>query len=44
MIIYTYGVRALELDECRVRLRMFLADHDYLVFLSEVAGQSLEGL
>ncbi|MEV6158506.1 hypothetical protein AB0L53_50095 [Nonomuraea sp. NPDC052129] len=28
MIIYTHGVRVLELDECRVRLRVFLADYD----------------
>ncbi|MEV0345784.1 hypothetical protein AB0H88_08455 [Nonomuraea sp. NPDC050680] len=28
MIIYTHGVRVLELDERRVRLRVFLADYD----------------
>ncbi|MEV1245561.1 hypothetical protein [Nonomuraea sp. NPDC049750] len=28
MIIYTHGVRVLKLDECRVRLRVFLADYD----------------
>ncbi|MEV0384977.1 hypothetical protein [Nonomuraea sp. NPDC050643] len=28
MIIYTHGVRVLELDGRRVRLRVFLADHD----------------